>query len=360
MSFNLPHQRDPSPVSEKDMIPAIDWSGFHVKVGDVLVVVPCLEFVLFLDMTDDAGILDFYQRGRAALASRITHYQAESMNGFTRLTARGEAMVPTWFTKPREGKPTYYIAFSDGDPDERATASTLELSIFRRPADAITAESKAEWKVTYEIKKRNVPHPGSLLRITLPLDDRLANPVNIVPWILDFPLVKANAVFTGHCGYALNYYMQAARPSLYNPAKRWLSSLVLRYPGLGWYGAAVQSRILRYEPGLSHFIPLIKRANWITLVGDRTLDCIGGRSAVRTRLGDDLPVKVHEVEGGLVIQAGLVPQIGDIGHRDFLPLYRRVAKVLRPIRISELAGLGSGFMQTATNEWLNALDKEFE
>ena len=72
------------------MLQTIDWSGFHIKTGEtVSIVVPCLEFVLFLDTTDDAGILDFYNRARSALGSRITYYQAESMTGFKKLNERG-------------------------------------------------------------------------------------------------------------------------------------------------------------------------------------------------------------------------------------------------------------------------------
>ena len=171
-----------------------DWSGFHIKVNDtVSIVVPCLEFVLFSDTTDDAGILDFYNRAREALGSPITHYQAESMNGFKRLNARGESMVPTWFTKPREGKPNYYITLCENDPDESVTASRIELSIFRRPAEQVTPEVKAQWKVMYEERKSRIPHPGSQLRVTLPLDHPLAQPNEIREWILGFSLVRSGS-----------------------------------------------------------------------------------------------------------------------------------------------------------------------
>ena len=343
------------------MLQTIDWSGFHIKAGEtVSIVVPCLEFVLFLDTTDDAGILDFYNRARSALGSRITYYQAESMTGFKKLNERGESMVPTWFTKPRAGKLTYYITLSESDPNESVSASMIELSIFRRPSEDVTPKTRAQWKITYEEKKSKLPHPGSQLRVTLPLDHPLAEPAAIRDWILDFSLVKAGSDFTGHCGYALNHYMQPARSSLFDPAEKALASLVLRYPGLGFAGAAVQSRILRYEPKLSEFVPLIERANWLNLVCDKTLDLIGGRSRVRTLLGDDLPISMHEVEHGVAIQAGPSPQLGDLGHRDFVEPYRRVAKVLRPIRIADIPGMGGWFMQTETNDWLNAFDKEYQ
>ena len=338
----------------------IDRSEFHVRVGDILIIVPCLEFVLYLDITEDTGVLDFYHRTREALGDRITYYQAESMKGYSRLTARGESMVPTWFTKPRIGKVDYYMSLSDGDPNAAVSASTIELSIFRRPAQEITAEVKADWQVNFGEKKRIITHPGSFLRVTLPLDHPLADPAKAVDWFLDFSLLKTGRIFAGHCGYALNYYGQPVESTLYEPAKKALASLVMRYPGLGWNGGAVLPRILRYEPGQNDFVPLIKRANWLTVACDKTLDCIGGRALFQNLAGGESALTLIQLEHGLAIQAGPEPQIGDLGHRDFLPLYRRVASALRAIRIPELDGAGAGFMRIATNEWLNALDKEYE
>jgi hypothetical protein len=343
------------------MLPAIDWSDFHVKSGNVCLVVPCIEFVLFLDTTNDDWILDFYQRARAALGDRLTHYQAESMKGFKRLSERAEAMVPTWFTKPRQTKDVYTMVMSQDDPNENVTAHRFLLSIIRRPEEDVTPKVKAEWKGTYENEKtRWLPHPGSLLRMTLALDHPLADPAALGAWIFELALMKTGYAYTGHCGYALNFYDQAARTSLYNPAKSALASRVLRYPGLGFHGGAVQSKVLRYEPELTGFIPLIERANWLNLACDATLDRIGGRSGVRTALGDDLPISVHEMKNGVAIQAGPAPQIGDLANRDFIPLYRRVAKVLRPVRVAGLDGTGTGLLRPATNEWLNAFDVEYK
>jgi len=339
---------------------SIDWSACTVKVEGVQVVTPCLEFVVFLDITDDAEILDFYRRGRAALNGLLTHYQAESMSKAARLNARADSMVETWFNKPRSGKTNYYMLMSDGDPDESATASSLELSIFRRPADEVTPEVRDRWKAKWGDKRSKVPHPGSLLRLTLPLDHSLAVPERAVGWILEFPVAKTGSIFTGHCGYALNHYTQAVLPGLYKPATRALASLVQRHPGLGWHGGGVQSRILRYELRIGDFVPLIKRANWVTLICDKTLGLIGGRPHVSAQLGNDLQISLHNLDHGLAIQAGATPEVGNLGQRDFLPLYRRVAAVLHPVRLLDLAGAGAEFMQAATTNWLDGLDKEYK
>jgi hypothetical protein len=95
----------------------------ETRIGGTVVIAPCVEVVLYLGRTNDAGLLDFYHHSRELLGGRLTHYQAEGMKGFRKLNERGEAMVPTWFTNPRKGKNDYYMLMAQDDPNERASAS---------------------------------------------------------------------------------------------------------------------------------------------------------------------------------------------------------------------------------------------
>ena len=149
---------------------------FETRLNDVVVVAPCLEVVLLLDTTSDHGVLDFYQRSRELLGERITHYQAGSMKGFSKLTQRAESMVPTWFTAPAKGKIDYYMALAEQDPNLQTTASTIHLNVFRRPAEEITEKTRKEWVSTYEKNKRQALRVASMLRLTLPLNHPLAEP----------------------------------------------------------------------------------------------------------------------------------------------------------------------------------------
>ncbi len=324
-----------------------------------MIVAPCIEIVLLLDTTSDRGVLDFYQRSREVLGERITHYQAGNMKGFGKLTRRAETMVPTWFTHPSKGVPSYFMSMSQGDPDQQATASRIHMDVFRRPAEEITAKTRQEWASTFEKHKRQVVCVSSLLRLTLPLDHPLAEFEKLIGWMLDLELVKKGASFTGYCGLALNQFEQIVFRSLYGPAGRALKSLVLRHPGLGWvkYGTP---EIIRYEPETNEFRLLVKRANWFNVICDHTLDVIGGRPAVLKQLKAYPDLSSHELDHGLAIRAGDAPKIGDVGHRDFIPLYRELAAIIRPIRIPKIGGLGGEFMSDQTNEWLNAFDKEID
>ena len=91
---------------------------------------------------------------------------------------------------------------------------------------------------------------------------------------------------------------------------------------------------LEIEYRLGHDIYLkkgIKGVNWLTLLGDRWVQEIGGVDYLRIRLGDDF--KLTPYEGGLMIQAGPKPQIGDVTTNRWPQHYVTLAKVLKPIQV---------------------------
>lgn len=341
------------------MTTAIDPSEFTQAVDETPVVVPCMSFVVFLELTDDAGILDFYTRSREALGDRLTHYQAETMSRFAKLNARGDAMVPTWFTHPRKGKDSYQMFMAEGDPSSLTTASALELSVFREPASEWTGRKKEKTLAMHQAAHTEgrtiAPRVASQLRVTLPLDHPLADPERFREWVLGFRLLHGEVPFTAYGGYAINAFNQPTR-SVHEPAQKLLAATVLRHPGFDWDGGGPQARICEFFPGPARFLLRIKRINWLNLVCDRTLEHIGGRKKVVATLESDPDIAVKALEHGLLIQAGPKPQVGDLAAHDFTPVYRTVARALRGLRIRELGevdGLGE-----QTNQWLNELDTD--
>lgn len=346
------------------MSPIPEFSQFVHRVDGTIVLVPCVSFVVFLNETDDAGLLDFYHRCREALGDRITHYQAASMKAFSRLDARGNAMVPTWFSQPRRGKVDYYMTMSEGDPNEEVGASRIELDVFRRPASEWTPEGEAKElakrEKAFDNKRFIPPLLASRLRVTLPIDHLLAEPDRLREWALCFEIIRTGSVFSAYVSYALNYYQQAAQWNLYAPAEQLLASTCLQHPGFDWDGGGLIPRVLRFQPSPPSFLPLVKRAAWLNVICDKTVTFLGGRDSMRSRLRDEPAISVHDLQHGVAIQAGPTPQVGDLGHRDFVPLVRRVAGDLRPVRVREIDGLGGGFMKDATNDWLSAFDKTYD
>jgi hypothetical protein len=229
----------------------------------------------------------------------------------------------------------------------------------RRTA-AEAEQQLAKMRALQESGRRLPFYPTSDLRLTLPLDHPLAEPARLRDWVLEFELLESTTGFSGFAGYALNYMDLVTDSDHKQLSLQSLASLCRRYPGFGMSDGSAQSKIFRYRPDPGDILPRIKRANWLTLLCDRTVDAVGGADSLRAALGNGLPIQMDRLPHGLWIQAGAAPQHGDLAQRDFIPAYRRVARALHGVRIEEIDTLGKEFMSTAANEWLNAFDVEYD
>jgi hypothetical protein len=76
----------------------------------------------------------------------------------------------------------------------------------------------------------------------------------------------------------------------------------------------------------------IKGVNWLTILGDRWLKEMGGIEHLRILLDESFGF--YPYEGGLIIQAGPKPQIGDAQANRWPQRYVTLAKVLKKIQIT--------------------------
>jgi hypothetical protein len=100
----------------------------------------------------------------------------------------------------------------------------------------------------------------------------------------------------------------------------------------------------------------IKGVNWLTVLGDDVIARMGGIDGVRAALPST--ATVHTFRGGCLIQAGLIPQIGDRNRQLGVEEYRTVAVALKPIRITTHSAVhGADGMDRARFEnWLARFD----
>jgi len=100
--------------------------------------------------------------------------------------------------------------------------------------------------------------------------------------------------------------------------------LFKRFPGFDFQDAGAfsfQARAIHNR---------IKCVNWLTVLCDELVEELGGRDKMRAALE---PVcQVHDYPGGVVIQAGATPQIGDTWRDDVPEAYRLVARYTKAIR----------------------------
>jgi len=147
---------------------------------------------------------------------------------------------------------------------------------------------------------------------------------------------------------------------------RWepvIYELAQRFPGLEVDFPVSHSNWLRQ--GREGDKSGIKGVNWLTVVADRYLDELGGGAKVEADVRAlDSQFIVHRYDGGLMIQAGERPQLGDSEHDRWPELYVKLARLLKPIRITRHrpfghAGPGPRFGNDAkeAEAWLRRFDE---
>ena len=101
-----------------------------------------------------------------------------------------------------------------------------------------------------------------------------------------------------------------------------IAAFAARYPGL------------EIDDPMSHKFATqdgIKGGNWLTILSSGFVERLSGRSSLSEKLGN--PFVVRDYNGGVVVVAGPEPEVGDRNRNIDTPLYRRLAGVLKPIRI---------------------------
>jgi hypothetical protein len=117
-------------------------------------------------------------------------------------------------------------------------------------------------------------------------------------------------VLESHDGYAQDKFQPAVR------------LIAERFPGL-----EIEARV---EHGLS-LRGGIKGVNWLTILGDRWLNEMGGLDHLRAGLDESFGF--YPYEGGAILQAGPKPQIGDAQANRWPQHYVTLARVLKKIQV---------------------------
>ncbi|HYO59189.1 type VI immunity family protein [Archangium sp.] len=147
-------------------------------------------------------------------------------------------------------------------------------------------------------------------------------------------------------GYGGFGVMESTRLSLaqaYGPAAY---GLARRFPGLELDDPLVHVLYLRHG---------IKGNNWLTVLADSWVKTLGGLELLTKKLGEGFTF--HSYPGGVMIQTGPHPQLGDVNRRLEPVGYRQLAQVLRPIRIRSHRGFAAfGLDKERSLAWLTRFD----
>ncbi|WP_322047406.1 type VI immunity family protein [Paraburkholderia sp. J67] len=122
----------------------------------------------------------------------------------------------------------------------------------------------------------------------------------------------------GTAGFALNFASGMSQNSKY------ALPIMKRFPGFDF----VDGIDFSAQAGTTQ--NRIKCVNWLTILNTEIVDELGGIESVCAEL--EPACKIHEYDGGAVIQAGEAPQLGDTFRNDIPEVYRMVARCTKPVR----------------------------
>jgi hypothetical protein len=323
-----------------------DWSTLRIAQDGDVVIAPCLALTVWFRVTDAPALLDFHDRAMEALGPLLTHYKAEEMKRPAKITARARTMIPTWLKKPA-GYKSYFARFQGAED-----VSGASFEVHFRYIPRLTPEQQERWQKNLPTLAEQgfftAPFPTSTFRVTVPLDHPLAVPEQFRDWALGFEAVKSGEFVTGGCDLSLNYDYGRGDVVIDR-----VKASCARHPGLDWLHPDIHNYLHRYESKPPALLPLVKRAGWITLVNERSVEALGGTSKLAEALRSDPAVKIRELAHGLALQAGEGPRPGDLSRLD-VP-YRSVAAAIRPVRIGRVGDPRSP--DDWMTEWLGALDR---
>ena len=259
-------------------------SGFQVKL--------CADLIVYYDgyvyplKSNRDGALDFYHNALEILKPELRYVLIDGNGRYKKVTAKTYEMLPYWA--------------SDDCP------TRLSMSVRLDGGD--TPESRSDYSFFFK------EGGDGCLRMIVPVEFMLDNPKGFVE--LAVQMCRRLRFETGQAGFSLHMHEDYHSP--------------------GSHIRAVSQRFLGIDIGTPMYwsgklIKGVKTVSWLTLVGDRLLEKLGGRDGLRERLLTDIPV--HDLDHGVIIQAGPKPTLGDVNAGYDISYYRRVSRVLEPIRV---------------------------
>lgn len=190
----------------------------------------------------------------------------------------------------------------------------------------------------------NISRRLGFLQIHLPLTWPDEHGSTFPDIVLD--LCKRIKPLSGYGGIGILEALDLATRDRFQPAVRPVAE---RFPGVEIENRTAHTTWLKDG---------IKGVNWLTILGDRWVQAAGGLEYLRMRLDDNFTF--YPYDGGLMIQAGYKPQIGDARANLWPKHYVTLAKVLKKIQISDHRPFhlgGPGRMdQEASMAWLFRFD----
>jgi hypothetical protein len=237
------------------------------------------------------GLLRFYRAAIGHIGPHVRFFHIDGKNQPVKLKKDTLDLLPFWASENYPGRGTYGLTLESGPEKYDMSDRSFKL-----------------WEGI---------HQGQV-RLMLPVEFVVDHPEAFVD--LARTACEELVLWSGSGGFALN--IDPDYPS--DLPNRRVAFVANRFLGIDVepFGALGSSA----DKG-------IKNIDWLTIVGDVFLARMGGRDAVRKPLASLAGIIVHDLQHGIMIQAGPRPAFGDVNRRERLDLHYEIGRVLRPLMI---------------------------
>ena len=274
----------------------------------------CLGLTLHSSVSfkeNTAGILDFYAESLGLIKSHITRYDVDGNEQFKKIKNKAFDLLPFWASDDCEERDLYGLTLDNGNDESGLSDYSFDLFEFTNPL-------YVRLVLPLEFIE---PGPEAFLQLAKQASQR-------------FRLISGDAGFCTH--------MDPDFPSEREGGH--IYALSRRFHGIDFGHVTAFGHCMGDG---------IRGINWLTFVGEEGLKLVGGKSGLRTKLSKE--IIIHDLDHGLMIQAGPTPGFGDVNRQDRLPLYHEVGRALTALRIPDEVLLETNHIggKENTRAWLD-------
>jgi hypothetical protein len=313
-----------------------------------------LYLALYVDPVRPQEARDFIDRARQALGERLRFYQTGSMQDPAPLA---DTRVRQWLERKLAASKRLDIhtLILNELGDAGVSPALVHVDVNSRRIEPLDGSQlrREEEQQHASLRGATVMTAGALLRVGFPLDHPIAQPDAFVGWLKELAAVKGGCLICGSAGIALHLAMQVYGQEAVDQHDL-AKGLLARHPGLDLMPMFGQRVEYMRADGAMH--TRIRRAAWLNLVSQSTIEELGGIAAVRAALAA-APAHLQELENGAwLLQAAPVPRIGDVSTGDRVSEYAAVGRLLKPVRGQEIDIDVLSYSLEWRERWHQALD----
>ena len=329
-------------LSERDMTSVPIPESHTLLRQNTRVVTPALSLcVYFGELTEPIreGLGRIWQRVRPAYEGKLSWYVTEAMPQKQPVDDEALGMIPFWFRAGAPNRSRYVFYSYAGDSETDMGPFGVELWVLN--VEPIPDQYRALLTSLSNASPDDLGKQANCLRLSFPLP---AEPSAVEEFADLCRFVFAQLPFlSGYAGYSLLFDEDSAAFT----AGAWetILGLAMRHPGYD---------VFQYDAGAPFLYLHMKGANWITALGQPFIERFDRLE--RAAYLRDRRIETTRSDTALLIQAGPVPQIGDVNRGDDLPLYRQVAKAIEPLTCGAHWAFSRIFDEEKTMRWLKRFD----